>query len=191
MFGGRSAACEDSPGAALSGGGVQGHQAVAAVHGGQDVWEVTAGRATARLQDTFRCLHGDRKVAGLVAPGRLPHRRGDGDKRAAEEVGDVGYSGGDGLQEVSLLLSPVEELFTGKSIANPIKIERARFAALQQNVRQLHDDLNKEQDKLDLLALAGVINSKARHIADFNAASVGLVSPRRWWRRGPRHTVEF
>ena len=74
------------------------------------------------------------------------------------------------------LLSPVKELFTGKSVANPMEIESARFAALQQNVRQLRKDQNKEQDKLDLLALAGVIDTEARHIADFNTALMGLVA---------------
>ncbi len=70
------------------------------------------------------------------------------------------------------LLPPLEELFTGKLITN--SMERASFAALQQDVKHLHNDLNWEQDKLDLLALAGVNETKARHIADFNAALVSL-----------------
>ncbi len=70
------------------------------------------------------------------------------------------------------LLPPLEELFTGKSIKNCMEIERARFAALQQDVWHLHDDLNREQDELDLLALAGVIETQAKNIVDFNAALV-------------------
>ncbi len=77
------------------------------------------------------------------------------------------------------LLPPLEELFTGKSITNSMEIERARFAALQQDVKHLHDNLNWEQDELDLLALAGVIKTQARHIADFNAALVTLVAHHR------------
>ncbi len=77
------------------------------------------------------------------------------------------------------LLPPLEELFTGKSIANSMEIQKARFAALQQDVQHLHDDLNREQDELDLLALAGVIETQARHIADFNAALVDLVAHHR------------
>ncbi len=42
------------------------------------------------------------------------------------------------------LLLPLEKLFTGKSIANSMEIQRARFAALQQDVRHLHVDLNWE-----------------------------------------------
>ncbi len=57
------------------------------------------------------------------------------------------------------LLLLLEEFFTGKSIANSMEIQRARFAALQQDVQRLHDDLNREQDELDLLALAGVIET--------------------------------
>ncbi len=53
------------------------------------------------------------------------------------------------------LLPPLAELFTGKSITNSIEIQRARFAALQQDVWHLHDDLNWEKDELDLLALRG------------------------------------
>ncbi len=41
-------------------------------------------------------------------------------------------------------------------------------------MKHLHDDLNREQDELNLLALAGVIETQARHIADFNAALVTL-----------------
>ncbi len=74
------------------------------------------------------------------------------------------------------LLPPLEELFTGKSIKNSMEIERARLAALQQNVKHLHDNLNREQDELDLLALAGVIETQARHIADFNTELVNLVA---------------
>ena len=77
------------------------------------------------------------------------------------------------------LLPPLEELFTGKSITNSMEMQRARFAALQQDVRHLHDDLNREQDELDLLALAGVIETQARHIADFTAALVDLVAHHR------------
>ena len=47
---------------------------------------------------------------------------------------------------------PLEELFTGKSIINSMEIKRASFAALQQDVQHLLDDLNREQHKLDLLA---------------------------------------
>ena len=73
------------------------------------------------------------------------------------------------------LLPPLEELFTGKSITNSLEIERARFASLQQDVKHLHNVLNREQDELDLLALARVIKTQARHIADFNAALVDFV----------------
>ncbi len=59
------------------------------------------------------------------------------------------------------LLPPLEELLTGKSIVNSMEMQRARFAALQQDVQHLHNDLNREQDKLDLLALAGVIETQA------------------------------
>ncbi len=38
------------------------------------------------------------------------------------------------------LLPPLEELFTGKSITNSMEKERARFAALQQDVKHLHDN---------------------------------------------------
>ncbi len=41
------------------------------------------------------------------------------------------------------LLPPLEELFTGKSIVNSMEIQKARFAALQQDVQHLHDDLNQ------------------------------------------------
>ncbi len=77
------------------------------------------------------------------------------------------------------LLPPLEKLFTGKSITNSMEIERARFAALPQDVKHLHDDLNREQDELDLLALAGMIEMQARHIADFNAVLVTLVAHHR------------
>ncbi len=61
---------------------------------------------------------------------------------------------------------------------NSMKIEIARFAALQQDAKHLHDDLNHEQDELELLALAGVIETQARHIADFNAAlALPLLTP--------------
>ncbi len=77
------------------------------------------------------------------------------------------------------LLPPLEELFTGKSITNSMKIKRASFAPLQQDIQYLLDDLNREQDKLDLLALVGVIETQARHIADFNAALVDMVAHHR------------
>ncbi len=70
------------------------------------------------------------------------------------------------------LLPPLEELFTEKSIMNFMEIERANFAPPQQDVKYLHDDLNWEQDKLNLLALAGVIETQTRHIAVFNTACI-------------------
>ncbi len=73
------------------------------------------------------------------------------------------------------LLPPLEELFTGKSFVNSMDIQRARFAAIQQDVQHLNDNLNREQDKLELLASAAVIETQARHIADFNAALIDLV----------------
>ncbi len=42
------------------------------------------------------------------------------------------------------ILPPLEELFTGKSIVNFMEIQRARFAALQQDVRHLHNNLNRK-----------------------------------------------
>ena len=68
----------------------------------------------------------------------------------------------------------LEELFTGKLVPNPIEKERAWFAALQQDIQHMHDNLNKDQDELDLLALAGVIETEASHNANFNAALVML-----------------
>ena len=62
---------------------------------------------------------------------------------------------------------------------NYMELERAHFAALQQDVRHLHDNLNWEQDELDLLALGLVLEKQARHIADFNAALVNLVAHHR------------
>ena len=67
------------------------------------------------------------------------------------------------------LLPPLEELFIGKSIVNSMELKRACFAALQQDVWHLHNNLNQEQDKLDLLAVALVIETQTRHIADLNA----------------------
>ncbi len=55
----------------------------------------------------------------------------------------------------------LEELFTGKSIANSMELQGAHYAVFQQNVQHLHDDLNREQDELDLLVLGGVIEMQA------------------------------
>ncbi len=46
-------------------------------------------------------------------------------------------------------------------------------------MKHLQDDLNWKQDELDLLALAGVLKTQARHITDFNAALVYLVAHHR------------
>ena len=46
-------------------------------------------------------------------------------------------------------------------------------------MRHLHNNLNWEQDELDLLALAGMIEMQTRHIADFNATLVALVAHHR------------
>ena len=43
-------------------------------------------------------------------------------------------------------------------------------------MKHLHDNLNREQDKLDLLALAGVIKTEAMHIADLNETLVNFVA---------------
>ncbi len=43
-------------------------------------------------------------------------------------------------------------------------------------MKYLHYNLNQEQDELNLLALVGVIETQARHIADLNTALVDLVA---------------
>ncbi len=46
-------------------------------------------------------------------------------------------------------------------------------------MKHLHNKLNREQDKLHLLALPGVIETKARLSVDFNAGLFDLVLPHR------------
>ena len=119
---------------------------------GQDGWEVAASGAAARQQDITQCLPGDLALGAFASRGG---KRADSTEALSRPTRSVTLMVIPATVSGRFLLPPLAELFTGKSITNSIEIQRARFAALQQDVWHLHDDLNWEKDELDLLALRG------------------------------------